>query len=67
MGHKPTGAGKSSFGLVDAGKLFSELQLRPGDVFLDLVLGHTPWRLQITSLTMATYMPLTSGKRASNR
>jgi ubiquinone/menaquinone biosynthesis C-methylase UbiE len=39
MRHKPTGAGKSSFDLVDVGTLFSALELRPGDVFLDLGSG----------------------------
>jgi ubiquinone/menaquinone biosynthesis C-methylase UbiE len=39
MRHIPTGAGKSSFDLVDVGKLFSALALSPGDVFLDLGSG----------------------------
>jgi ubiquinone/menaquinone biosynthesis C-methylase UbiE len=39
MNNKPTGAGKGSFALVDTVKLFSELGLSPGDVFLDLGSG----------------------------
>jgi ubiquinone/menaquinone biosynthesis C-methylase UbiE len=36
---RPTGAGRSSFDLVDVGKLFSALELSPGDVFIDLGSG----------------------------
>jgi ubiquinone/menaquinone biosynthesis C-methylase UbiE len=45
MNDKPTGAGRSSFGLVDVGKLFSELDLGPGDVFLDLGSGFGAYAL----------------------
>lgn len=39
--HKdPHGAGKSSFELVDSGKLFSRLNLQKGTVFLDLGCGR---------------------------
>jgi ubiquinone/menaquinone biosynthesis C-methylase UbiE len=36
---KPQGAGKSSFDLIDAAKLFSELQLKKGTTFLDMACG----------------------------
>jgi ubiquinone/menaquinone biosynthesis C-methylase UbiE len=45
MSDKPTGAGKSSFDLVDADKLFATLDLRPGDVFLDLGSGFGAYAL----------------------
>ena len=40
------GAGKSSFDLVDAGKLFEELHLEPGSVFADLGCGRGEYALQ---------------------
>jgi ubiquinone/menaquinone biosynthesis C-methylase UbiE len=40
MSANPIAAGKSSFGLIDPGKLFSELQLKKDTVFLDLACGN---------------------------
>jgi SAM-dependent methyltransferase len=40
------GAGKSSFDLVDAGKLFEELHLEPGSVFADLGCGRGEYAVQ---------------------
>ena len=39
MDQKPIAAGKSSFNLIDAGALFSELSLEKGTAFLDLACG----------------------------
>ena len=36
---KPTGAGKSSFGLIDTAKFFRELDLKKGAKFLDVACG----------------------------
>jgi ubiquinone/menaquinone biosynthesis C-methylase UbiE len=36
---KPTGAGKSSFGLIDTAKFFRELDLKKGITFLDVACG----------------------------
>ena len=36
---KPTGAGKSSFGLIDTAKFFRELDLKVGVIFLDVACG----------------------------
>ena len=36
---EPTGAGKSSFGLIDIAKFFSELDLQKGVTFLDVACG----------------------------
>jgi ubiquinone/menaquinone biosynthesis C-methylase UbiE len=46
MEAKPTGAGSSSFDLVDAAKLFLELALGAGDVFLDLGSGAGAYALK---------------------
>ena len=35
----PTGAGKSSFELIDSAKFFRELDLKKGITFLDLACG----------------------------
>jgi ubiquinone/menaquinone biosynthesis C-methylase UbiE len=37
---KPTGAGKSSFGLIDTAKFFQELDLNKGITFLDVACGR---------------------------
>lgn len=37
---KPVGAGRSSFGLIDADKVFGELQLEKGSTFVDLGCGR---------------------------
>jgi ubiquinone/menaquinone biosynthesis C-methylase UbiE len=39
MGEKPVAAGKSSFGLIDAERLFSQLPLVSDTVFLDIACG----------------------------
>lgn len=44
-GHKPKGAGKSSFDLVDRKGVFGELRLRPGSTFLDLCCGRGAYSL----------------------
>jgi ubiquinone/menaquinone biosynthesis C-methylase UbiE len=36
---KPPGAGRSSFSLIDPERVFSELRLKPGNVFLDMACG----------------------------
>ena len=42
MGHpgKPAGAGRSSFGLIDADKVFGELPFKKGSTFVDLGCGR---------------------------
>lgn len=40
MHHAPIAAGGSSFNLIDAEKLFSEIQLQPGMTFLDVACGY---------------------------
>jgi ubiquinone/menaquinone biosynthesis C-methylase UbiE len=35
----PTGAGKSSFGLIDVQKCFNKLNLQKGNTFLDIACG----------------------------
>jgi ubiquinone/menaquinone biosynthesis C-methylase UbiE len=45
MEGKPIAAGKSSFDLVDAGKVFSELHLQPGTAFLDVACGRGAYSL----------------------
>ena len=42
---KPTGAGKSSFDLIDSDKFFSELNLQKGVAFLDVACGRGPYCL----------------------
>ena len=37
---KPTGAGKSSFGLIDTAKFFQALELKKGVTFLDVACGR---------------------------
>ena len=45
MTNSPIAAGKSSFDLIDSGKLFSELQLKKDTVFLDLACGNGPYSI----------------------
>lgn len=45
--HHPTGAGKTSFDLINADLLFNALDLKPGDVFLDLACGRGVYTLAI--------------------
>lgn len=42
---KPTGAGKSSFDLIDSDTFFSELNLQKGISFLDVACGRGPYCL----------------------
>lgn len=42
---KPTGAGKSSFGLIDTAKFFQELDLKKGTIFLDVACGRGAYSL----------------------
>ncbi|MGD2097094.1 MAG: methyltransferase domain-containing protein [Desulfobacterales bacterium] len=42
---KPTGAGKSSFGLIDTVKFFQELDLKEGTIFLDVACGRGAYSL----------------------
>ena len=42
---KPTGAGKSSFGLIDTTKFFQELDLKKGTTFLDVACGWGAYSL----------------------
>ena len=42
---KPTGAGKSSFGLIDTAKFFEELDLKKGTTFLDVACGWGAYAL----------------------
>jgi ubiquinone/menaquinone biosynthesis C-methylase UbiE len=48
---KPIAAGKSSFDLIDTEKLFSELNLKPGMVVLDVACGRGAY-----SLAASTYV-----------
>jgi ubiquinone/menaquinone biosynthesis C-methylase UbiE len=45
--HHPTGAGKTSFDLVDTERFFKEMDLKPGGVFLDLACGRGVYTLDI--------------------
>ena len=47
MPDKPIAAGKSSFSLIDQGRLFAELTLRPGTVLLDAACGAGAYSLAI--------------------
>ena len=44
-GIKPTGAGKSSFGLIDTAKFFQELDLKEDIAFLDVACGRGAYSL----------------------
>ncbi len=60
---RPRGAGKNSFSLIDADRLFAELHLERGGVFLDLACGpgayaleaarRFPARLQVQAFDLA--------------
>ena len=47
---KPTGAGKSSFGLIDTAKFFSELDLQKGFTFLDVACGWGAYSLAASDI-----------------
>ncbi len=49
MDKKPTGAGKSSFELIDSNILFSELGLREDSVFLDVGCGNGAYSIAAAS------------------
>lgn len=51
---KPTGAGKSSFGLIDAEALFKELNLRKGSTFLDVACGRGAYCLKASAIVGST-------------
>jgi ubiquinone/menaquinone biosynthesis C-methylase UbiE len=48
--HKPTGAGKSSFKLIDTAKFFSELDLQNGVTFLDVACGWGSYSLAASDI-----------------
>jgi ubiquinone/menaquinone biosynthesis C-methylase UbiE len=53
--HKhPTGAGKSSFGLVDVEALFRELDLKKGSTFLDVACGRGAYCLKASAMVGAS-------------
>ena len=47
---KPTGAGKSSFGLIDSAKFFRELDLNKGVAFLDVACGRGAYSLAASDI-----------------
>ncbi len=47
---KPTGAGKSSFDLIDSDKLFHELDLEKGISFLDVASGKGAYSLAVSDI-----------------
>jgi len=47
---KPTGAGKSSFGLIDSAKFFRELDLNKGATFLDVACGRGAYSLAASDI-----------------
>ena len=47
---KPTGAGKSSFGLIDTAKFFQELDLKKGTTFLDVASGWGAYSLAASDI-----------------
>ena len=47
---KPTGAGKSSFDLIDAEKFFQELDLQKGTSFLDVASGRGVYSLAVSDI-----------------
>ena len=48
--NKPTGAGKSSFGLIDTVAFFQELGLKKGITFLDVACGRGAYSLAIADI-----------------
>ena len=50
MEKKPTGAGKSSFDLIDAEKFFQELDLQKGISFLDVASGRGAYSLAVSDI-----------------
>jgi len=46
----PTGAGKSSFALIDSAKFFRELDLKKGITFLDLACGWGTYALAVSEI-----------------
>jgi len=48
--NKPTGAGKSSFGLIDTAKFFRELNLKKGVTFLDVACGWGSYSLAASDI-----------------
>ena len=47
---KPPGAGKSSFGLVDPGRVFHELGLKRGSIFLDMGCGRGEYAIAASKI-----------------
>jgi len=47
---KPTGAGKSSFELIDSAKFFRELKLKKGITFLDVACGWGRYALAVSEI-----------------
>lgn len=47
---KPTGVGKSSFGLIDSAKFFHELKLKKGITFLDVACGWGRYALAVSEI-----------------
>ena len=47
---KPTGAGKSSFGLIDTAKFFQEIDLKKGITFLDVACGRGNYSLAVSEI-----------------
>lgn len=54
MHDRPTAAGKSSFDLVDTGKVFTELGLAPGTVLVDIASGAGNYTFAAAALVGAT-------------
>ena len=54
MGHnrhlKPTGAGKSSFDLIDVETFYREIDLQPGIAFLDVAFGRGAYCLKASEI-----------------
>jgi len=46
----PTGAGKSSFGLIDTATFFQELDLKKGTTFLDVACGRGAYSLAVADI-----------------